>query len=103
MPRDRDHTSRTGGNRSLPTPRAGTGRGSIDIREFSPPGRSSRIDSRVLVSAVCALASSLLHVAFLTTAIWGGSREKIPHQPEGLIASRGQAADEIALQWVTID
>jgi hypothetical protein len=108
MLRSGDHTGRGtggGGTTSLLIDGVPAGRGSIHICDFSPSGRSSSpVESRILVSAAGAVASSLLHVALLTTAIWAGSQQDNPtHRPERMTARGGQVSDEIALQWVTID
>lgn len=78
-------------------------RGSIEVGEFSPAARTSLLESRILLSAVGALASVVLHVAVLTGMIWGGGRAATP-VPEMKIApaSGAQMAAEIAMQWVAI-
>jgi hypothetical protein len=81
----------------------GTGQGLIEVGEFSPPVRASLFDSRILLSVAGALVSSLLHVAVLTAAIWGGGRVVTPvHKAKLAPATGAQLAPEIAMQWVAI-
>jgi hypothetical protein len=107
MPGDRDYAavvSGRRGNTSPPLPRVRAGRGSLDISDFSPGRRPSPVASRMWVGAMGAVASCLLHLTLLTTAIWVGGQHHSPsHQPEGVTAFRDRVTDEIALQWVTID
>jgi hypothetical protein len=54
--------------------------------------------------AACAAVSTVLHLALLTSIVWPASRDRNhTHSPEGVSASRRQAADDIALQWVDVD
>jgi hypothetical protein len=79
-------------------------RGAITFGEFSPPQCSSLTESRIFLSVCGAAVSTLLHLVLLTSAIWSNSGERVhAHQLEGIIASRGLATDDIALQWVTVD
>jgi hypothetical protein len=79
-------------------------RGAIEVDEFTPRQRSLLIESRIFASVGCAAVSTVLHLALLTSIVWPASRERIhAHPPEGVGASRSQAADDIALQWVAVD
>src|SRR5579862_2045853 len=90
------------GNRS-PTAFRGTGQGFIEVGEFSPPVRASLFDSRILLSVAGVLASSLLHVAVLATAMWGGGRVATPvHKAKLAPATGAQLVQEVAMQWVAI-
>jgi TonB C terminal len=49
---------------------------SIEVVQFSPTHRTAFVESRTVVSVVAAIASILLHAAFLTTAVWKGRTDQ---------------------------
>jgi hypothetical protein len=84
--------------------RAPATRGAIEVGEFTPQQRPLLIESRIFMSAACAAVSTVLHLALLTSIVWPASRDRNhTHSREGVSASRRQAADDIALQWVDVD
>jgi hypothetical protein len=93
-----------GDNKSQAMHSVSASRGYLEICEFPAQRHSPLARSGILARAVCAIAATLLHVALISTAVWAGTRDRIPnHQLKRVAASYGQVADAIALQWVTID